>query len=137
MREWHETEYFKTYIFSGDLSLIHFLAMFMTIDIITGLAKAFKNKNLWSRKSLFGFGRKILIFLIIIVSNLIDTLLGMEGALLIATVMFYIFNEILSIFENVAQLGMPLPKKLTDTLAVIQETDSATKYIKTDKDDVK
>ena len=58
-------EDFRTFIYSGDFNLITILCILMVIDIITGLAKAVKNKNLWSRKSLLGFARKILVFLII------------------------------------------------------------------------
>lgn len=125
---WYTTEEFKLYIFSGDITLIHFLSILMAVDIITGLVKAFKDKNLWSRKSMFGFARKLLIFLIIIVSNIIDHLIGMGGALLMATVIFYIANELMSIIENVTQLGVKLPKDLQKALKVIQETDSIEKY---------
>lgn len=116
-----ETEFFKTYIFGGDIQLIHLLAVIMLVDIVTGVGKAIQDRNLWSRKSLFGYMRKLLVFAIIIMSNLIDVVLGFNGALIYATVLFYIVNELLSVVENAGQLGLPLPPKLLEVLEVIQD----------------
>ena len=117
---------FRTFIYSGDINLITILLLLMLIDVITGLVKAIKSKNLWSRKSLFGYARKILVFLIITVSNLLDLMMNLNGTLVLATVTFYILNEVLSITENSAQLGLPLPQKLLDVIQVVQEKDDVT-----------
>ena len=114
-------EDFRTFIYSGDFNLITILFILMIIDIITGLAKAVKNRNLWSRKSLLGFARKILVFLIITVSNLLDLLMNMNGTVVLATVTFYILNEVLSITENSAQIGIPLPDKLMEVIEVMNK----------------
>lgn len=116
-----ESEVFKTYVFSGDMLLIHLLSVIMLVDIVTGVAKAIQNKNLWSRKSLFGYMRKLLVFAIIIMANLLDVVLGFGGALVYATVLFYIVNELLSVVENAGQIGLPLPPKLLEVLEVIQD----------------
>src|SRR5699024_3440316 len=91
---------------------------------------AIVNKNLWSRKSLFGFGRKVLVFLIITMANVLDLILKMDGLLVAGTVTFYIANEVLSITENMGQLGMPLPQKLKDVLETIKEKDHITETAK-------
>ena len=70
--QYTQTDIFHTFIYAGDLKLLYFLMILMCVDIITGLAKGIKNKNLWSRKSMYGFGRKILVFCIIILANIID-----------------------------------------------------------------
>lgn len=119
-----DTEFFRMYIFGGDIQLIHILALMMLIDIITGISKAIKNKNLKSRKSLFGYIRKILVFAIIILANMMDSVLGFNGALVISTVWFYIANELLSIIENSAQIGLPLPPKILEILDVMQSKGS-------------
>ena len=49
--------------------MLYVLILLMVLDILTGTAKAIKDRRLWSRKGLFGYGRKILIFVIIVVSN--------------------------------------------------------------------
>lgn len=119
-----DTDFFRMYIFGGDIQLIHILALMMLIDIITGISKAIKNKNLKSRKSLFGYIRKILVFAIIILANMMDSVLGFNGALVISTVWFYIANELLSIIENSAQIGLPLPPKILEILDVMQSKGS-------------
>ena len=116
-----QDEDFRKFVYSGDMNLITILFILMIIDIITGIGKAVKNKNLWSRKSLLGFARKIFIFLIITVANLLDLFMNLNGALVLATVTFYILNEVLSITENAVQLGIPLPDKLLEVISVVNK----------------
>ena len=124
-----QDEDFRTFIYSGDFNLITILCILMVIDIITGLAKAVKNKNLWSRKSLFGFARKVLVFLIITVANLLDLLMNLNGTLVLATVTFYILNEVLSITENSAQIGIPLPDRLMEVIEVVNKKSETQKEV--------
>ena len=124
-----QNEDFRTFIYSGDFNLITILCILMVIDIITGLAKAVKNKNLWSRKSLLGFARKILVFLIITVANLLDLLMNMNGTVVLATVTFYILNEVLSITENSSQIGIPLPEKLMEVIEVMNKKSETQKKV--------
>lgn len=124
-----QDEDFRTFIYSGDFNLITILLLLMMIDVVTGLFKAIKSHNLWSRKSLFGYARKILVFLIITVANLLDLMMNLNGTLVLATVTFYILNEVLSITENSAQLGLPLPQKLLDVIQVVQEQDKVTEKV--------
>lgn len=109
----------RFYLF-GDVKFLHLLALLMFIDILTGIAKAINNGNLWSRKSLFGYARKLLVFGAIILANVIDQILGMGGAITYATIIFYIANEGLSITENLAQLGVLVPTNLAEKLKVIE-----------------
>ncbi|MDE0581566.1 phage holin family protein [Planococcus sp. A6] len=109
----------RMYLF-GQVKFLDFLMVLMAFDILTGIFKAIKNGNLWSRKSLFGYARKILIFGVIIVANIIDQILGLNGAITYATVIFYIANEVLSITENLAEIGVLVPKELAEKLKVMQ-----------------
>lgn len=122
-----ETEAFHTFIYAGDLKLLYFLIILMILDIGTGIGKAIKNKNLWSRKALFGYSRKIFIFFIIILANIIDQLLSLNGGLIVLTIFFYIANEGLSIVENCAQMGVLIPKEISEKLNVIKSTQEDTK----------
>lgn len=122
-----ETDAFHTFIYAGDLKLLYFLMILMGLDIATGIGKAIKNKNLWSRKSLFGFSRKIFIFSIVILANIIDQVLGMNGGLVVLTIFFYIANEGLSIIENCSEMGVLIPKEISEKLNVIKETKQDTK----------
>lgn len=114
----------RMYLF-GPVKFLDFLMMLMAFDILTGIFKAIKNGNLWSRKSLFGYARKILIFGVIIVANIIDQILGLNGAITYATVIFYIANEVLSIIENLAEVGVLVPKEIAEKLKVMQPSENA------------
>lgn len=106
----------------GDVKFLHLLLLLMGLDIVTGVFKAWKNQNLWSRKSLFGYARKILVLVVIILANVVDQVLGLQGAVTYATVLFYIANEGLSILENLAQLGVVVPDKLAEKLNTIDNS---------------
>lgn len=123
-----DSEMFHTFIYAGDLNLLYFLMILMIIDIFTGLAKAFKNKNLWSRKSMYGFGRKILVFCVIILANIIDQILKLNSGLLMITIFFYIANEGLSIVENCAEMGVLIPEEIGEKLKVIRNNDKGDKH---------
>lgn len=104
----------------GDVKFLHLLLMLMALDIVTGVFKAIKNENLWSRKSLFGYARKMLVLVVIILANVIDQILGLQGAVTYATVLFYIANEGLSIIENLAVIGVLVPKGIAEKLNTIE-----------------
>ncbi|WP_272033061.1 phage holin family protein [Oceanobacillus kimchii] len=105
----------------GDVKFLHLLLLLMFLDILTGVFKAARNRNLWSRKSLFGYARKILILVVIILANVVDQILGLNGAVTYATVLFYLANEGLSILENLAAVGVTVPGGLEKRLKTIQE----------------
>ncbi|WP_339179192.1 phage holin family protein [Oceanobacillus sp. FSL W7-1293] len=121
-------EVVRFYLF-GDVKFLHLLLLLMALDIITGLVKAWKNKNLWSRKSLFGFARKVLVLVVIILANVIDQILGLNGAVTYAAVLFYIANEGLSIIENLADVGVLVPQELAEKLRSIDGDKSKNKSI--------
>lgn len=120
----------RTYLF-GEVKYLDLLLVFSIIDVLTGVIKAWKFKNLRSRSAWFGYVRKMLSFLVIIVANIVDKILNLNGVLTFGTVLFYIANEGLSITENLAQIGVKIPGFITDRLHVIEsESDQ-----KTEKDD--
>lgn len=113
----------RMYLF-GDVKFLDLLALLMLIDIITGITKAVKNGNLWSRKSLFGFAKKLMVFGVIILANVIDQILGMGGALTYAAVLFYMASEGLSIVENMSEIGVLVPPGIADKLQVMKDKQS-------------
>ena len=114
-----QLEVVHMYLFGG-VKFLHLLLLLMLLDIITGIFKAAKNGNLWSRKSLFGYARKLLVLVMIILANVIDQILNLGGTLTFATTLFYIANEGLSIVENMAELGVIVPVGLAQKLKVIE-----------------
>lgn len=111
----------QEYFYSADVKFIYFLMILMLVDIVTGFAKAFKNKDLWSKKSLKGTAKKMLIFCIIILANVVDMILNLNGALVTMTVLYYIAHEGLSIVENCAEMDVLVPEQIKDKLKVISD----------------
>ena len=109
----------KFYLF-GDVKFLHFYLLLAFIDIITGVTVAWVNETLWSRKALFGYARKVLVLAVIVLSNVIDQILGLNGAVTYATVLFYIANEGLSIVENLAKIGVLVPANIAEKLKGIE-----------------
>lgn len=115
---------FQNFIYSGDMYLLYAVLIFMAIDILTGWAKALKNGNLWSTKSVFGAGRKMLALFVVIIANIIDNILGLNGVVIIAIMYYYIATEGLSILENLAEMNVPFPEQIKDKLEVLKEKGS-------------
>lgn len=114
-------------IYAGDMNMIYGLLLLMLLDIITGLFKAIKNKNLRSKTSMYGFFKKILVLFIIVLANVLDNVLKLNGGLVLATMIFYIVNEGLSILENCSQLGILVPPIIYDKLKVMQDENNGEK----------
>lgn len=119
-----KVETFQTlqeYFYSADVKFLYFLMILMIVDIVTGFAKAIKNENLWSKKSLRGTAKKMLIFCIIILANVIDMILNLNSALVTMTVLYYIAHEGLSIVENCAEMGILVPEEIRNKLKVMND----------------
>jgi toxin secretion/phage lysis holin len=115
-----DLEIIHVYLFGG-VKYLDLLMVLMAIDIVTGIFKAIKLNKLRSLTSWLGYARKIGTFGIIIVANVIDIILGLNGMVSLATVLFYMYYEILSITENAGQLGMKVPSIILDKLQVIHD----------------
>ncbi|WP_340640479.1 holin family protein [Bacillus atrophaeus] len=115
----------RTYLFGG-VKYLDLLQLLSIIDVITGVIKAWKFKKLRSRSAWFGYVRKMLSFLVVIVANIVDTILNLNGVLTFGTVLFYIANEGLTITENLAQIGIKVPAAITDRLHVIEDDNEKT-----------
>ncbi|ASB52612.1 phage holin family protein [Bacillus velezensis] len=120
----------RTYLF-GEVKYLDLLLILSILDVITGIIKAWKMKQLRSRSAWFGYVRKMLSFMVVIVANIIDTITNLNGVLTFGTVLFYIANEGLSITENLAQIGVKIPAVITDRLHVIESDNDQ----KAEKDD--
>ena len=111
----------QEYFYSADIKFLYFLMILMIVDIVTGFAKAIKNENLWSKRSFRGIAKKTLICSIIILANIIDMILNLNGALITLTVLYYIANEGVSIVENCAEMGILVPEEIKNKLKVMNE----------------
>ena len=98
--------------------LLYALIAFVTIDYITGVMCAVADHTLSSEVGFKGIARKVLIFLLVGIGHILDTqVIGSGSVLRTAVIFFYISNEGVSLVENAAHLGLPIPEKLREILA--------------------
>lgn len=106
------------YFLGGVDGLLIALLVFVVLDYITGVMCAIAEKKLSSEVGFKGLFRKVLIFALIGIGHVVDVnVIGTGGALRSAVICFYLSNEGLSLLENAAHLGLPVPDKLKDILA--------------------
>ena len=110
------------YFLGGCDGLLIALVAFVSIDYVTGVMCAISDKDLSSRVGFKGICRKILIFALVGVANLIDVQVIQTGSILrTAVIFFYLSNEGVSLLENAAHLGLPIPKKLKAVLEQLHD----------------
>ena len=109
-------------------SLCITLVAFVVIDYVTGVTKAAILKQLDSSVGLRGLLKKLFIFALVALGTMVDRIVPeANGAIRSAVMVFYIANEGLSIVENAAQMGLPLPDALKNALAKLGGASSANK----------
>ena len=105
------------YFLGGCDGLLYALIAFVVIDYITGVMCAIADKSLSSEVGFKGICRKVLIFLLVGIANIIDVkVLGAPGVLRTAVIFFYLSNEGVSLLENAAHLGLPVPDAIKTVL---------------------
>jgi toxin secretion/phage lysis holin len=101
---------------------LYALIAFVVVDYLTGVLRAVVEKRLSSKVGAKGISKKIAIFLLVGIAHLADVyLLGDGSALRTAVICFYISNEGVSLLENTAAIGLPVPAKLKDILAQLHD----------------
>ena len=102
--------------------LLYALVVFVVVDYITGVMCAAADKELSSEVGFRGIAKKVLIFLLVGVANIIDVqVIGSGSVLRTAVIFFYLSNEGVSLLENAAHLGLPVPEKLKDILRQLHD----------------
>lgn len=110
------------YFLGGGDGLLYTLIAFSVLDYITGVLCAISDKHLSSAIGFKGIVRKILIFLLVGMAHLLDMhVLGSGSVLRTAAIFFYLSNEGVSLLENAAHLGLPVPKKIKDVLEQLHD----------------
>ena len=106
------------YFLGGMDGLMIALVVFMALDYITGLMCAVIDKKLSSAVGFRGICKKVLILMLVGVANVVDVhVVGTGSALRGAVIAFYLSNEGLSLLENAAHIGLPIPDRMKDVLA--------------------
>ena len=102
--------------------LMYALIAFVIADYVTGVMCAVSDKRLSSKVGFKGICRKVLIFVLVGMANILDMhVIGTGCVLRTAVLFFYISNEGVSVLENVGHLGLPVPAKLLDVLEQLHE----------------
>lgn len=110
------------YFLGGCDGLLYALLAFVVIDYLTGIMCAINDHSLSSEVGFRGICRKVLIFLLVGIANILDvSVIGSGSILRTAVIFFYISNEGLSLVENAAHLGLPVPEKIKAVLEQLHD----------------
>lgn len=110
------------YFLGGCDGLLYALLVFVVIDYITGVMCAVSDKKLSSAVGFRGICRKVLIFLLVGLAHILDEqVLHQTGVLRTAVIFFFLANDGLSILENAAHLGLPIPDQMKDVLEQLHD----------------
>lgn len=102
--------------------LLYALLVFVIVDYITGVMCAISDHSLSSEVGFKGICRKVLIFILVGVANIMDVqVIGTGSVLRTAIIFFYISNEGVSLLENAGHLGLPIPEKLKSVLEQLHD----------------
>ena len=108
---------FIGFMYGEASGLLLALISFMALDYLTGIIIAVINKKLSSEVGFKGLCKKFLILVFVAIGHILDTyVLNGTAVLMTAVILFYLANEGISIIENAANLGLPVPQKLKDIL---------------------
>lgn len=110
------------YFLGGNDGLLIALVLFVAVDYLTGVMCAISDKVLSSNVGFKGICRKVLIFLLVGIANILDVhVIGTGSVLRTAVIFFYISNEGVSFLENAAHLGLPVPGKIKAVLEQLHD----------------
>ena len=113
------------YFLGGKDGMLIALVVFMALDYITGLMCAIMDKKLSSAVGFKGICKKVLILMLVGVANILDVhVVGQGSALRGAVIAFYLSNEGLSLLENAAYIGLPVPDKLREILSQLHNREN-------------
>ena len=110
------------YFLGGCDGLLVALVVFAVTDYITGVMCAINDHKLSSEVGFRGICRKVIIFMLVGIGHILDTqVIGTGSILRTAIIFFYLSNEGVSLLENAAHLGLPIPEKLKDVLEQLHD----------------
>lgn len=110
------------YYLGGCDGLLLALVAFAAADYLTGVMCAVSDRKLSSNVGFKGICRKVLIFLLVGTANILDVhVIGTGSVLRTAVIFFYISNEGVSLLENAAHLGLPVPEKIKAVLEQLHD----------------
>lgn len=113
------------WVLGGYDGFLYALIGFVVVDYLTGVMCAIEQKRLSSEIGFRGIVKKFLIFTLVGIGHILDSqVIGNGGAMRTAIIFFYISNEGISILENTAKMGLPIPDVLKRVVAGLRRRDS-------------
>ncbi len=113
---------FLGWFLGGMDGMLYALIAFVVIDYVTGVMCAVVDKKLSSEVGFKGIFKKVLIFVMVGIANILDAqVIGTGSVLRTAAVFFYISNEGVSLLENAGHIGLPIPQKLKAVLVQLHD----------------
>lgn len=102
--------------------LLYALIAFAVVDYLTGIMCAIVDKKLSSAVGFKGIFKKVLIFVLVGIANILDVqVIGNGSVLRTAVIFFYISNEGISLLENASHLGLPIPAPIKNVLQQLHD----------------
>lgn len=109
------------YLLGGMDIALTCLLIAIVLDYVSGIIKAYETKELSSKIGARGIVKKVAILIVIMLAVLVDRATGESGAIRTLVIYYFVANEGLSIIENLAKAGVPIPKKLRDALKTLKK----------------
>ena len=102
--------------------LLDVFLFLIIVDFITGWIKAIATKELSSRIGMLGIAKKVTMLFVVAVAVRVEKVVGNNLPIREMVLIFYIANEGLSFFENIATF-IPMQKKLKELFIQLKNKD--------------
>lgn len=121
-----------TYLWGGWDAVLMALVVMVVMDYATGITASWVRGRLDSEVGRRGVARKVGIFVVVALANVIDGTGGLgEPILRTVTAWFYIGAEAISVLENLGDIGVPIPARLRQALARLREGEESSDNVDT------
>ncbi len=110
-----------SYLFGGWSALLGILLAFVAFDYISGIIASATEGKLSSKIGFKAIPKKVMIFVMVAMGNLVDQALGGDNHIFRdGVIFFYLANELLSIIENAGRAGLPIPEQIKNAVDILK-----------------
>lgn len=109
------------YVFGGLDVALQCLLVAIVLDYVSGMIKAYESQTLSSRIGFRGIVKKVGLLAIVALGVVIDRLTGNTGDIRTLIIYYFVANEGLSIIENLASAGVPIPDIIAKALKILKD----------------
>lgn len=110
-----------SFVFGGWSTLLSILLAFVAFDYISGIIASATEGKLSSKIGFKAIPKKVMIFVMVAMGNLVDQALGGDNHIFRdGVIFFYLANELLSIIENAGRAGLPIPEQIKNAVDILK-----------------